>query len=51
MKVGDLVVQKMWEADGVGIVIEVCDDFAAVLWPGGELNMLFSDLEIINASR
>ena len=51
MKVGDLVVQKMWEADGVGIVIEVCEDFVAVLWPGGEVNMLFSDLEIINASR
>ena len=51
MKVGDLVVQKMWEADGVGIVIEICDDFAAVLWPGGEVNMLFNDLEIISASR
>ena len=51
MQVGDLVVQKMWEADGVGIVIEVCDDFAAVMWPDGKLNMLFSDLEIINASR
>tara|TARA_R100000152_G_C6642629_1_gene86705 strand:- start:30 stop:185 length:156 start_codon:yes stop_codon:yes gene_type:complete len=51
MQVGDLVVQKMWEADGVGIVIEVGDGFAAVLWPGGEVNMLFSDLEVINASR
>ena len=51
VQVGDLVVQKMWEADGVGIVIEVCDDFAAVLWPGGEVNMLFNDLEVISASR
>ena len=51
MQVGDMVVQKMWEADGVGIVIEVCDDFAAVMWSDGYLNMLFSDLEVISASR
>ena len=51
MQVGDLVVQRGWEADGVGIVIEVCDGFAAVLWPGGEVNMAFDMLEVISASR
>ena len=51
MQVGDLVVQKMWEADGVGLVIEVGDGFAAVRWPDGEVNMLISDLEVISASR
>ena len=51
MKVGDLVIQRGWEADGVGIVTKVYDNFAAVLWPGGEVNMLFSDLEVISASR
>ncbi len=51
MGVGDLVVQKMWEADGVGIVIEVCDGFATVLWPGGEVNMVFDMLEVLNAGR
>ena len=51
MKVGDLVIQRGWEADGAGLVIEVCDDFATVMWPDGELNMLFSDLEVISASR
>ncbi len=49
MRVGDLVVQKMWEADGVGIVIKVYDGFAAVLWPGGEVNMAFDMLEVLNA--
>ena len=51
MKVGDLVVQIGWEADGVGIVIEVHDDAVAVRWSGGEVNMLHSDLKVINASR
>ena len=51
MKIGDLVVQKMWEADGAGLVIEVHDDFAAVRWSDGEVNMLISDLEVISASR
>ena len=51
MQVGDLVVQKMWEADGAGLVIEVCDGFAIVLWPGGEMNMAFHMLEVISASR
>ena len=51
MQVGDLVVQRGWEADGVGIVTEVYDGFAAVLWPGGVVNMVFGMLEVINASR
>ena len=51
MKVGDLVIQRGWEADGAGLVIEVHDGFAAVLWPGGEVNMAFDQLEVINESR
>ncbi len=51
MQVGDLVVQIGWEGDGAGIIIEVGDDFAAVQWRDGEVNMLFSDLVVINASR
>ena len=51
MQVGDLVIQIGWEADGVGIVTEVYDNFAAVLWPGGEVNMVFGMLEVISASR
>ena len=53
MKVGDLVIQRGWEADGAGLVIEVHDSFAAVLWPDGEVNMAmaFDMLEVINESR
>jgi len=51
VQVGDLVVQKMWEADGVGLVIEVGVGFAAVRWPDGEVDMLLSDLEVVSASR
>ena len=53
MKVGDLVIQRGWEADGAGLVIEVHDGFAAVLWPDGEVNMAmaFDMLEVISASR
>ena len=51
MKVGDLVIQRGWEADGVGLVIEVGVGFAVVLWPGGEADMLLGDLEVINESR
>ena len=51
MKVGDLVIQRGWEADGVGIVTKVYDNFVAVLWPGGEVNMVFSMLEVISAGR
>ena len=53
MKVGDLVIQRGWEADGAGLVIEVHDSFAAVLWPDGEVNMAmtFDMLEVVNESR
>ena len=51
MQVGDLVIQRGWEADGAGLVIEVGVGFAVVLWSGGEVNMLISDLELVNASR
>ena len=58
MKVGDLVVQVGWEADGAGIVIGTHittgvtrGRIATVLWPGGKLNMLFNQLRIINESR
>ena len=51
MQVGDLVVQIGWEGDGAGIIIEVGDDFAAVQWPDGVVNMLFSDVEVISAGR
>ena len=49
MKVGDLVKQVCW--DGVGVVVEVDDGFAAVLWPDGIVNMCFGMLEVINESR
>tara|TARA_Y100000592_G_scaffold68840_1_gene106971 strand:+ start:5750 stop:5908 length:159 start_codon:yes stop_codon:yes gene_type:complete len=52
MQVGDLVVQVGWEADGAGIVLSTrAQRYATVLWPGGEVEMLLSDLEVINASR
>ena len=52
MKVGDLVVQRGWEADGVGIIIRTrARRYASVLWQGGEVEMLLSDLEVISASR
>ena len=52
MKVGDLVVQRGWEADGVGIIISTrAQRYASVLWQGGEVEMLLSDLEVVNESR
>ena len=56
MKVGDLVVQKGWEADGVGIVIRVLrttslDKRAAVQWLNGEVDMYQSQLKVISESR
>ena len=53
MKIGDLVIQRGWEADGAGLVIEVHDGFATVLWPDGEVNMAmaFDMLEVISAGR
>ena len=51
MRVGDLVVQIGREADGTGIVIEVDDGFAGVLWSGGVVNMCFGMLEVVSESR
>ncbi len=59
MKVGDLVVQSGWEADGVGIITRVyiermptdCDDRVTVQWPLGSLNMYRSQLKVISESR
>ena len=51
MKVGDLVVQIGWEADGIGIILATGHDYATVLWPGGKLNMLFNQLGVISESR
>ncbi len=52
MKVGSLVVQVGWEADGAGIVLSTrAQRYATVLWPGGEVEMLLSDLEVISESR
>ena len=56
MKVGDLVVQSGWEADGVGIVTRMLrttslDKRAEVLWPHGEVNMYQSQLKVISESR
>ena len=56
MKVGDLVVQKGWETDGVGVVIRLWDagkmiDRASVQWPGGAVAMYRSQLKVISESR
>lgn len=56
MQVGDLVVQKGWETDGVGIVAKILrttslDKRFTVQWPNGEVDMYQSQLEIISASR
>ena len=60
MKVGDLVVQKGWEATGVGLAVKLwghqgCGEaaFAAIQWPDGEVThrLSFNELEIISESR
>ena len=51
MQVGDLVIQREREAAGTGIVTEVYDGFAAVLWSGGVVNMVFGMLEVVSESR
>lgn len=58
MKVGDLVVQKDWEADGVGIALKVWGHrgnaeaaYVTVQWPDGVVDMASDDLEVISASR
>ena len=56
VKVGDLVVQKGWEADGVGIITKyvierLTDDTVKVQWPNGETAMYRSQLKVISESR
>ena len=59
MQVGDLVVQKGWEADDVGLVTRVAAESAlleppvlvTVQWPNGEVDMYRSQLEVVSASR
>ena len=59
MQVGDLVVQKGWEADGVGLVTRVAAESAlleppvriTVQWPNGEVDMYRSQLEVVSESR
>lgn len=59
MKIGDLVVQKGWEADGVGLVTRVAAESAlleppvriTVQWPNGEVDMYRSQLRVISESR
>ena len=56
MKPGDLVVQKGWEADGVGIVTRILrttslDKRFAVQWPNGEVDMYQSQLKVISEYR
>ena len=63
MQVGDLVVQLGWEADGAGLVTKAWNagpftsagskdqNYATVLWPGGECDMNWDQLKVINESR
>ena len=57
MKIGDLVVQLGWEADGVGIVTRVVidegpdTDSITVQWPRGVADMYRSQLKVISESR
>ena len=60
MKGGDLVVQRGWEASGVGLATKVWGHqgggeaaYAAVHWPDGVVNhrLSFNELEIISESR
>ena len=56
MKVGDLVVQLCWEADGAGVITKIWHTndehkYATVLWPAGEVDMYWTQLRVINESR
>ena len=59
MQVGDLVVQKGWEADGVGLVTRLAAVGVlvgprvrvTVQWPSGEVDMYWSQLEVVSESR
>ena len=56
MKVGDLVLQLGWEADGIGIVTGYVierhtDDRVTVRWPGGVVEMYRSQVRTISEGR
>ena len=60
MKVGDLVVQKGWEATGVGLTLRLWGHqgdgeaaFAIIRWPDGEVEhrLSFNELKVISESR
>ena len=56
MQVGDLVVQKGWETEGVGIVTRILkatslDDRARVQWRDDEVDMYQSQLKVISEYR
>ncbi len=59
MKVGDLVVQLGWEADGAGIVTKIWtgigyageQNWAAVQWPQGACDMEWNQLKVVSESR
>ena len=60
MQVGDLVIQLGWEADGIGIVTKIWNEYvvagpdqnwAAVQWPQGACDMKWNQLKVINESR
>ena len=56
MKVGDLVVQLGWEADGAGVVSKIWNaggerNYVTVHWPDGVVDMSSDDLKVISESR
>ena len=56
MKVGDLVVQRGWDAAGAGIVSKIWNaggerNYVTVHWPDGVVDMSYDDLEVISGSR
>ena len=56
VKVGDLVIQLGWEADGVGIITKytierLTDDTVTVQWPNGTTDMYRSQLKVVSESR
>ena len=56
MQVGDLVVQLGWEDDGSGLVTRIWNAsdehiYATVQWPGGEVDMYWTQLKVINEAR
>lgn len=60
MKIGDLVVQRGWEASGVGLATKVWGHrgdgeaaFATIQWPDGVVDhrLSFNELEVISEAR